>query len=126
MTLASVEARRALVVEDEPLIRMGAVDLCETAGFVVDEAGDADEAMKMLLSGASYDLLHTDIDMPGSMDGVSLAWRAGEIWPNIAIIVVSGKMMVPHGTLPRDARFFTKPGQESQLAQAISDLVVLT
>ncbi len=114
---------RALVVEDEPLIRMGAADLCETAGLRADEASNADEAMRVLSSGISFALLLTDIDMPGSMDGVALAWRARAIDPSIAVIVVSGKMIAAKETLPPGSRFFTKPVQESEVVSAIVDLV---
>jgi two-component system, response regulator PdtaR len=115
---------RALVVEDEPIIRMGAVDLCELAGLSVGEASNADQAVQLLSSGERYALLMTDIDMPGSMDGIALAWRARELNPSIAVLVVSGKMIAPQAALPPHSRFFTKPVQEEEILAAISELLV--
>ena len=62
-----------LVVEDEPLLRMLAVEVVEEAGFIAIEACDADEAVILLESRADITLLFTDINMPGSMDGLKLA-----------------------------------------------------
>jgi two-component system, response regulator PdtaR len=62
-----------LVVEDEPLLRMMAVEVVEEAGFVALEAGNADEAVALLESRSDISLLFTDINMPGSMDGLKLA-----------------------------------------------------
>ena len=116
-------SRRALVVEDEPLIRMGVVDICETAGMLAEEASNADEAFRILLSGRSFALLLTDIDMPGSMDGIALAWRAREVDPNITVVVVSGKMIAPQAALPAGSLFFAKPVQEGKLVSTIAELV---
>lgn len=115
--------KTALVVEDEPLIRMGAVDLCEMAGLVVLEAGNSDQALALLRTATSLSLIHTDIDMPGSVDGVALAWQARAMHPDIAVIVVSGKMTVDQQALPPRARFFSKPVQDAELLAAISELV---
>ena len=122
--LALGQSNRALVVEDEPIIRMGAVDLCESAGLLVGEASNADEAVEVLSSGQRYSLLLTDIDMPGPMDGIALAWRARELHPLIAVVVISGKMIAPQSVLPPNARFFTKPVQEEELLAAIGELLV--
>jgi two-component system, response regulator PdtaR len=62
-----------LIVEGDPLLRMLAVEVVEEAGFVVLEAGNADEAVALLESHPDISLLFTDIDMPGSMDGLKLA-----------------------------------------------------
>ncbi len=122
--LALGQFNRVLVVEDEPIIRMGAVDLCESAGLLVSEASNADEAVEVLSSGQRYSILMTDIDMPGSMDGIALAWRARELDSSIAVVVVSGKMIAPQSSLPPNARFFTKPVQEEELLAAIGELLV--
>ena len=118
-------APKALVVEDEPLIRMGAVDICESVGFVVSEAANAEQAIVLLSTDNAFDLLLTDIDMPGSMDGVALAWRAREFAPLIAVIVVSGKMVVPKHELPPNSRFFAKPVQEADVRAAIAEMAIL-
>jgi CheY-like chemotaxis protein len=80
-----------LVVEDEALLRMLAVEVLEEAGFIAIEARDADEAIVLLESRTDITLLFTDINMPGSMDGLKLAHAVRERWPPIKILVVSGK-----------------------------------
>src|SRR5665213_3106992 len=78
-----------LVVEDELMLRMRAVDMVEDAGFVPVEAIDADEAIRILESRDDISVLFTDIQMPGSMDGLKLAHVAHTRWPHIKIILVS-------------------------------------
>ena len=75
-----------LVVDDEMLLRMRAVDMVEEAGFTPIEAMDADEAVAILESRSDIALLFTDIQMPGSMDGLKLAHAVHERWPPIKII----------------------------------------
>jgi two-component system, response regulator PdtaR len=80
-----------LIVEDDALLRMLAVEIVEEAGFVAIEAADADEAVSLLESRSDIVLLLTDIDMPGSMNGLTLAHAVRNRWPSIKILVVSGK-----------------------------------
>ena len=77
---------KVLVVEDEMMLRMRAVDIVEDAGFIPIEAVNADEALAILESRSDIDLLFTDIQMPGSMDGLKLAHAVHERWPSIKII----------------------------------------
>lgn len=81
-----------LVVEDEPLLRMLAIEVVEEAGFVAIEARDADEAVALLESRSDIALLFTDINMPGSMDGLKLAHAVRGRWPPIKILLVSGRV----------------------------------
>src|SRR6476660_2495130 len=81
-----------LVVEDEMLLRMRAIDIVEDAGFTPIEAVNADDALAILESRSDIELLFTDIQMPGSMDGLKLALAVHERWPSIKIILVSGKL----------------------------------
>ena len=80
-----------LIVEDEPLIRMGTASLIEDAGFKVHEAGNADEAIRILELHDEIRLIFTDVNMPGSMDGLKLAHYVRGRWPPVKIIVTSGK-----------------------------------
>ena len=98
-----------LVVEDEMLLRMRAVDMVEDAGFTPLEAVDADEAVAILESRSDIALLFTDIQMPGSMDGLKLAHAVHERWPPIKIILVSGQLKLANIDIPADSRFFGKP-----------------
>jgi two-component sensor histidine kinase/DNA-binding NarL/FixJ family response regulator len=98
-----------LIVEDEMVLRMRAVDIVEDAGFTPVEAVSADEAMRVLESRNDISLLFTDIQMPGSMDGLKLAHAVYSRWPHIKIILVSGQIAVTDADKPADSRFFPKP-----------------
>ena len=112
-----------LVVEDEPLLRMLAVDVVEEAGFIAIEAGDADEAVILLESRTDITLLFTDINMPGSMDGLKLAHAVRDRWPPIKILVVSGKQQFQSFDLPSNSCFVGKPYQASALVEELRSLV---
>ena len=111
-----------LIVEDEALVRMTAVDMIEEAGFEVLEATNADEAI--LLLGARRDIagVFTDIDMPGSMDGLRLAQAVRGRWPPIKIIATSGRYVVRDGDLPSGGLFLAKPYSSAQIYSALRDL----
>ena len=98
-----------LIVEDEMMLRMRAVDMVEDAGFTPIEALDAAEAVAILESRSDIALICTDIQMPGGMDGLGLAHAVHERWPSIKIIVVSGQLRLPDIDLPPCSRFFGKP-----------------
>jgi two-component sensor histidine kinase/CheY-like chemotaxis protein len=107
-----------LVVEDEMVLRMRAVDIVEDAGFTAVEAVNADEAISILEARSDISLLFTDIQMPGSMDGLKLAHAVHDRWPAIKIILVSGKVNPSEAERPTDSRFFGKPlGVEEMTAQ---------
>lgn len=102
------EKRTVLVVDDEPFIRLYACGVMEVAGYSTMEAGDAAEAMRMLADGR-ISVVITDIEMPGSMDGLALAHRVRATWPSIAVIVASGhRLPLPH-ELPEESEFLSKP-----------------
>jgi CheY-like chemotaxis protein len=105
----SVVPAVVLVVEDEMLLRMRAVDIVEDAGFIPIEAVNADDALAILESRADIELLFTDIQMPGSMDGLGLAHAVHERWPPIKIILVSGQLKPANTEIPANSRFFGKP-----------------
>ena len=98
-----------LVVEDDMLLRMRAVDIVEDAGFVPIGAVSADEAIEVLEKRDDISLLFTDIQMPGSMDGLKLAHAVHSRWPQIKIILVSGEIKVTDADKPEDSKFFPKP-----------------
>jgi CheY-like chemotaxis protein len=98
-----------LVVEDEMLLRMRAVDMVEDAGYTSVEAVDADQAVAILESRSDIALLFTDIQMPGSMDGLALAHSVRDRWPPIRIILVSGQLKLASTDMPAGSRFFGKP-----------------
>jgi two-component sensor histidine kinase/DNA-binding response OmpR family regulator len=107
-----------LVVEDEMILRMRAVNIVEDAGFCPVEAINADEAISILESRSDISLLFTDIQMPGSIDGLKLAHAVHERWPSIKIILVSGQVKPSDAERPENSRFFGKPlGIEQMIAE---------
>lgn len=109
-----------LVVEDDAFIRMDAVDIFESAGYEVLEAENADVAISLLERRSDIVVLFTDIEMPGSMDGMKLAAAVADRWPPIRIIIVSGRVSPAAGDLPPLAHFLTKPYQASQVERALA------
>jgi CheY-like chemotaxis protein len=108
-----------LIVEDEPLIRIGAVKFTEDAGFEVIEAASADEAIRILECRGDIRVVFTDIHMPGSMDGLKLAHAVRNRWPPIKIIVTSGRDMITEHDLPEGGRFFAKPYDPIEITDAL-------
>jgi two-component system, response regulator PdtaR len=112
-----------LVVEDEPLLRMMAVEVVEEAGFVALEAGNADEAVALLESRSDIALLFTDINMPGSMDGLKLAHAVRGRWPPIKILLVSGQVRLQPSQLPSSSRFVGKPYLAAAMVEELRSFV---
>lgn len=112
-----------LVVEDEMLLRMRAIDMVEDAGYTSVEAVNADEAVAILESRSDIALLFTDIQMPGSMDGLKLAHAVHARWPPIRIILVSGQLKLADMQIPADSRFFGKPLQARELIAEMQNMI---
>ena len=112
-----------LIVEDEMILRMRAVDIVEDAGFCPVEAVNADEALKILESRSDISLLFTDIQMPGSIDGLKLAHAVHDRWPSIKIILVSGQVKPTEAERPADSRFFGKPLGVEQMITELQAMV---
>jgi CheY-like chemotaxis protein len=109
-----------LLVEDEALVRMMAADvLREEGGFKVVEAADADEALTVLDATADVRALVTDVEMPGSLDGFTLARVVKQAWPQIGIVVTSGRMAPGPKDLPSGALFMPKPYRPADLLAAV-------
>jgi CheY-like chemotaxis protein len=89
------ENRRAiLVVEDEVLVRMMITDQLRNAGYTVFEAANADEALDLLTHIIGVTVIITDLQMPGSMDGVGLARVVRSQYPGIRILLASGQYLI--------------------------------
>jgi CheY-like chemotaxis protein len=112
-----------LVVEDELLPRMLAVEVVEEAGCVALEACDADEAVALLESRPDISVLFTDINMPGSMDGLKLAHAVRDRWPPIKILVVSGQVRLQQTDLPANSCFVGKPYRTASIVEELHSLV---
>ena len=119
----SVVPAVVLVVEDEMLLRMRAVDMVEDAGFTPVEAVDADEAVAILEARSDIALLFTDIQMPGSMDGLKLAHAVHQRWPPIKIILVSGQLKLTNLDIPVDSCFFGKPLEAGAMIAQMQSMI---
>ena len=102
---------------------MRAVDLVEDAGFTAVQAVNADEALSILESRSDISLLFSDIQMPGSMDGLKLAHAVHDRWPSIKIILVSGQVKPADSDKPEDSRFFTKPLEMKQMIAELQEMI---
>jgi len=111
-----------LIVEDDPLVRMAAVGIAEEAGFSVLEATDADEAIRVLQGRSDVRVVFTDIDMPGSMDGLELAQAVRNRWPPVEVVLTSGKMRPSADELPERSHFVPKPYDFSRLTGLLREL----
>jgi CheY-like chemotaxis protein len=111
-----------LVVEDDYWQRLHAVDLIEHAGYDVVEARGADEAIKLLEVRKDIRVVFTDIEMPGSMDGLRLARAIRERWPPIELIITSGKHRLDAGQIPERGQFLSKPYDPDALLRTIKTL----
>ena len=105
------------------ILRMRAVDIVEDAGFCSVEAVNADEAISILESRSDISLLFTDIQMPGSIDGLKLAHAVHERWPSIKIILVSGQVKPTDAERPENSRFFGKPLGVEQMITELQAMV---
>jgi CheY-like chemotaxis protein len=112
-----------LLVEDEPLVRLTQVDILKESEFWVIEAQDADEAFELLKSRPEIDAILTDVDMPGSMDGFEFARLVRQGWPEVAVLVISGKTGPGPGDLPPNATFLHKPILPDNLIAALQDVM---
>jgi CheY-like chemotaxis protein len=119
-----VESRRpvVLIVEDEFLLRMDAVDMIEAAGFAVAEAANADQAIEILEARSDITVIFTDIQMPGSMDGLKLARAVRGRWPPIKIVATSGHVHVSETDMPAGGRFLPKPYSSAQVTGVLREL----
>src|ERR1700732_4458271 len=111
-----------LVVEDEFLIRLNAAEMIEEAGCEVVEASSADKAVAILETRLDIAVVFTDIQMPGTMDGLKLARAVRDRWPPIHIVATSGLVDVREGDLPNGGRFLQKPYSPAQLVGALREL----
>ncbi len=112
-----------LVVEDEMVLRMRAVDIVEDAGFTAVEAVNADDALKILEGRSDIAMLFSDIQMPGTMDGLQLAHAVHARWPSIKIVLVSGQIKLFDADKPAYSLFFGKPLVEKDMIAELQAMV---
>jgi DNA-binding NtrC family response regulator len=107
-----------LIVEDDSAILESVTDIAKEGGYLVAPARDADQALSLLGRGGISVVL-TDLQMPGSIDGFALVRRVAQLWPDVALIIMSGWVRPFPGTLPPGAEFLGKPFKEEALAKLL-------
>jgi CheY-like chemotaxis protein len=119
------ENRRVVVllVEDEPLVRMFGADVLEEAGFEVIEAFNGDEALRVLEARPDVGVLFTDVNMPGSLDGLDLARLVHERRPDIKLLIASGQVRLSEEQIPDAGRFLAKPYAPETIVREVRALV---
>ncbi len=118
-------AVRVLLVEDEGLIRMMTSEFLQDEGFEVTEAWDGDEAARLLDTTNGFDVLFTDVQMPGTLDGIDLAVRARRRHAMMPLLVVSGyaaQLAIRLGVLQPAAVFIGKPYDLKEIGDALRRL----
>jgi two-component system, response regulator PdtaR len=118
----AIGKRVILVVEDEVLVRMMAVIVAEESGFEAISAATADEAIKILESRSDIRLVFTDVNMPGSMNGLRLAHAVRGRWPPVELLVTSALGSITADDLPDRGRFLAKPYDVATLSDAFQQM----
>jgi CheY-like chemotaxis protein len=119
----NAETPTVLVVDDEPMLRMFVCEVLADAGYEAVAAGSGDEAIALLRSGAAFTAVVTDMEMPGDIDGLELAWNIQAHWPDVAVIVTSGRKLPRADELPYAASFLSKPFSAERLVDTVAQLV---
>lgn len=113
-----------LLVEDELLVRLTQVEILRDAEFWVVEAQDADEAFDLLKKRPDINVVLTDVNMPGSIDGFEFARLVRQGWPDVGVLVISGKVAPKPGDLPEGTHFLQKPIRPEALVKALKEAMV--
>ncbi len=113
-----------LVVEDDGLIRLDLVDTLMDMGYRVVDAANADEAIRVLEQTDGISAVLTDIDMPGSINGLGLANVIHQRWPPMKVVVISGRYNPSDGILPPGAKFLSKPVSERLISRTLEEIGV--
>ncbi|MGI8841522.1 MAG: response regulator [Caulobacteraceae bacterium] len=112
-----------LVVEDESLVRLDAAETLRDAGFTVLEAANAEQALAVVVVEPDLDVLFTDIDMPGRMDGLELARLVCRLKPAVHLLLTSGTVRPSGGELPAAGEFIPKPYSSAAMTDAVSRML---
>ena len=114
-----------LVVEDEMLIRLGTCEALADAGFEIIDVQHADDAVAVLHDrGREIHAMFTDVQMPGSMDGVELVHLSRRSWPWIALLITSGQTRPRLEDMPQGSRFLSKPYHPAHVVTHLREMVV--
>ncbi len=114
-----INTHAILLVEDEILIRIELADFFADAGYQVFEAGDADEAIGILEREKTIRIVLTDIQLPGSMDGLKLAHYIRDRYPPTVLLLTSGGVHIEDASLPASSQFIAKPFDPTRILRQI-------
>ncbi len=120
MQFERLAAAVILVVEDDALVQLELADWLTNLGLTVLTADNAEEGLTLLDARPDIEFLMTDIQLPGTLDGIKLAHHVAERWPPIKILVVSGMFKTELAVLPAGSHFFPKPFNRQHLWQVLS------
>ena len=123
MKSSSQSRPTVLVVEDEGVVRLDAAETLRDAGFTVLEAANAEQALSVVARGADVDVLFTDINMPGRMDGLELARRVNRLRPDVHLLLTSGKVRPAAREFPAAGAFISKPYSPDAMTRAVSRML---
>lgn len=122
MTAPDQHRHVVLVVDDEPVLRLIATEAFKDAGCQTYEAGRADEALEVLEQHPDISVLFTDINMPGDQDGVALAGVVHHRWPDVRLILTSGREQPAPADIPDDGQFIAKPYELDVVTRLVTAL----
>jgi CheY-like chemotaxis protein len=123
MSIAVAKPPVVLVVEDDFLLRMDAVNIVRDAGFEAVQAANADDAIEIIAADPDIHVVFTDVQMPGTMDGLKLARFIKDRWPPIKIVATSGRLRVSGEDLPKGSIFVPKPYSPATLIRTLRELI---
>ena len=112
----------ALVVDDEALVRFDLAQSLEAEGYKTFEAGDAAKAIAIMEANPEIRVVFTDIQMPGTMDGLALSHYVRKRWPPTIIVVSSGRCSPREDEMASDSRFLPKPYGPQALISVLHDI----
>ena len=113
------DGRVVLIVQEELVIRMDVVEAFDTGGFKIFQADTAEKAIDVLQREPTIRVVFTDVELPGTMDGLTLAHYVRHRWPPTILLVGSGRAVLDTGALPSKGRFVRKPYSSGNLAEAV-------
>jgi two-component system, response regulator PdtaR len=123
MSISDMAGVAVLVVEDESLVGMDPADFIEDAGYVVYQAKDADEAIRQLELHSEIRFVFTDVNMPGSIDGLELAHYVRKRWPPVELLITSGLVNLREEDMPAGAVFVKKPYHPAHITGRMSEML---
>jgi CheY-like chemotaxis protein len=112
-----------LVVEDEEMVRENAAEMLRSDGYEVIDAADAGAALKVMETRPDVTVLFTDMNMPGRLDGLELAREVHDRWPNVLLLITSGREVLRDAEIPDHGHFLSKPYRLAALSGQVGELL---